>query len=724
VDRFEVIVLAGVVVVLLSSTWVYCDARKHRIPTHGYAYTANTGAGAWLIGCLFLWIVVFPAYLIRRGSLLEQRRQRAQGLAEYDQRASNAVELVADEPALDGSDPWDLVAIGQCQRLRGLEAASLAPEIPGKLIQQALKLYLRLEPGELLLAIIDPTLGKRLGQACALTTRQIHWSDPNWRDTLARRADQGLAPGLGLGRAGLAFTGVSIPYTALGGLFAAPQPPGSEVSADPASGPVAPSSSAMVLELGDGRKIDLEVLEPGLRDAVCEYLHAVGPAARQGPPMLGAEMANQARWMLPSLKRQSARLRAETEGVRDFQVVLKSAIRRAWVTPSLVVTCVAVFVAMVLQGVSPVEPSIEDLLKWGANFGPYVAVDREYWRLVSSVFLHIGFLHLFFNMWCLLAAGPMIERFFGHLGFAAIYILSGLGGAVASMAVHPTLVSAGASGAIFGIFGALLGFLVVQHHAVPSTLLKLLRSSAGSFVAYNIFFGLMSAKVDNAAHLGGLATGFVCGLLLHRRLSVVAGGQGIMRRLVATSGMMAALVAAALALSNTIAANPQLRLGSHGNDRLAESYNQLARDIEKPCQSFDQISQEMNRLLDRLSKTDRVEPADPALLGRLVAQADTDLDTVGRIQVDEPELKPVRDALLSSLRDLRDALKLLRQGLGQRDPVVEGTIQLFDRKLSASNRATEEFVSRRDKFLRDHRFTLQPARTPGPPGPPGDNRLP
>ena len=146
----------------------------------------------------------------------------------------------------------------------------------------------------------------------------------------------------------------------------------------------------------------------------------------------------------------------------------------------LAAVCVLVFLAMTLSGVSPLEPSIEALLDWGANFGPFVAVDHEYWRLFTSMFLHVGLLHLAFNMWCLLAAGPMIERFFGNLAFAVVYVISGLGGSLASTAVHPLLVSAGASGAIFGIFGALCGFLVAQHRTIPAALLKPLRSSASA----------------------------------------------------------------------------------------------------------------------------------------------------------------------------------------------------------------------------------------------------
>jgi rhomboid protease GluP len=725
VDKVQLGILAAIVVIALSSAWVYRDARKHRIPTHGYAYTVNTGAGAWLLGCLVLWIVVFPAYLIRRNDLLQHRLQRARTLTECDPQRSEPVELSADDPALEGSDPWDLVAIGRAQRLRGLASVSLAPDISPAVMHRALEHYLRLEPGELLLAIIDPTLGKRPGQAYALTTRQIHWLDPNCTDRLAKRANQGITPGLGLGRAGLDFAGLSIPYTSLGGRVAAAEPAAAEAGdSSPAvavaAGPGISSATSVILDLAGSRKVDLGVLQPESHDSLRDYLQAVGPAARQERPMLGRAMAEEARCMLPVLKQQSARLLAEAEDVKDFQMGLKSAIRRAIVTPAFLMSCLAVFVAMVLKGVSPVEPSIDDLLAWGANYGPFVAVDHEYWRLFTSMFLHVGFLHLFFNMWCLMAAGPIIERFFGHLGFAAIYVLSGLGGAVASMAVHPMMVSAGASGAIFGIFGALLGFLAVQHLSVPAALLKPLRTSATSFVAYSILFGMMSAKVDNSAHLGGLATGFLCGLLLYRRLPSVAGRQGLIRRLVATAGLAAGLLLATLALSDTVAGNPQIRTASHVNDHLAKSYNQLAREIEKPTMSHERIVDEMNQLLERLSKTDKVEPGDPDLADRLVAQAEAEFDTVERVSLPDPELATILDALITSSRDLRDALRLLRKSLVESDEARrEATLDSFQQKLTESDRAAGEFIARRDKFLQAHGFVLQNADPAARPA--GDN---
>jgi rhomboid protease GluP len=722
VDTAQISILVGLFLVLASSLWVLFDARGQRIPTHGHAYTINTGAGAWFLGCLFLWIVVFPAYLVRRGRLMGQRRRRSEAAAKFDERIGQAAEISPEDPELEGSDPWDVVAIGQCQRLRGLEPVHLAPEILPRLVHSALKLYLRLEPGELLLAIIDPTQGSKPGHACALTTRKIHWSDPNWKDTLAKTADRGIAPGLGLGRAGQVFGGSSVPYPALGGSFAA-----SETMLEPEPAPLPAflsepagrddGSGPASLELGNGRRINLGMLEPVLRGSICDFLRAVGPAARQGRPALGADMADQARGMLPVLKRHSGRILAEQEGLHDFHSALRTATRRAVVTPLLVAACVAVYAAMVVQGVSPTEPSIEALLNWGGDFGPYVAVDHEYWRLFTSMFLHVGFLHLLFNMWCLLAAGPMIERFFGNPGFAVIYVLSGIGGALASTAFHPLLVSAGASGAIFGLFGALLGFLVAQHQSVPAALLKPLRASAGSFVAFNIVFGLMSPRIDNAAHLGGLATGFLCGLLLHRRLPIVPGRRGITRRVLAAAGLSIGLVLAARTVADAVAARPQVRLASHETDRASQSYNQLVALIRQPLVNQDRVSGEMNRLLDRLEHSRSPRPDDPAVVDGLVKQLDSDLETLRRAPPLDPELRGILGKLIEAEGELRDALKGIKVVLDHPDAQVVRGPESISGKIEGSNRAFDQFSRLNDQYLKSH--GLEVLNVPAK-----DNRLP
>src|SRR5262249_52818307 len=159
------------------------------------------------------------------------------------------------------------------------------------------------------------------------------------------------------------------------------------------------------------------------------------------------------------------------------------------VTYLMTAACALAYVVMVARGVSPFEPTGGALIGWGANFGPSVAFDGQGWRLLTSMFLHIGLFHLVINLWCLLTTGPVVERFFGHLGFAALYVLSGIGGGLASLLVHPTIVTAGASGAIFGVFGGLLGYLIVRHGEVPAAILRPMRSGVLGFLGYNLLFG-------------------------------------------------------------------------------------------------------------------------------------------------------------------------------------------------------------------------------------------
>jgi rhomboid protease GluP len=189
-------------------------------------------------------------------------------------------------------------------------------------------------------------------------------------------------------------------------------------------------------------------------------------------------------------------------------------VSRPIVTVLFGVACCGVFAVMVVRGVPPLNPSVDQLHSWGATSGIAVALDHQVWRLFTATFLHIGIMHIVMNMFCLFAAGPFVERLFGHLGFAAIYVLSGIGGYLASLWAHPTHVSAGASGAIFGIFGGLVGFLTVRHRDIPPAAFKQIRSGAVTFICYNILFGVLIPGIDMAAHLGGLATGFVCGLVL------------------------------------------------------------------------------------------------------------------------------------------------------------------------------------------------------------------
>lgn len=204
---------------------------------------------------------------------------------------------------------------------------------------------------------------------------------------------------------------------------------------------------------------------------------------------------------------------AQPSRTEEFGRTLETLTPRVYVTPVLIGVNVLVFVVMVATGVSPIDPTIPDLLRWGADFGPQT-IAGEWWRILTATFIHVGIIHLVLNMWVLATAGPLVERMVGNIGFVLLYLVAGLGGSLASLWWNPMLVSAGASGAIFGIYGALLGLLLRAHGSIPAQALTRLRSSGLGFLGYNLIFGMMQRNIDSAAHVGGLAAGFLCGLVL------------------------------------------------------------------------------------------------------------------------------------------------------------------------------------------------------------------
>ncbi len=174
---------------------------------------------------------------------------------------------------------------------------------------------------------------------------------------------------------------------------------------------------------------------------------------------------------------------------------------------------VAVFVAMALAGVSPMEPTSLQLVQWGANFGPYT-VAGEWWRLLTCVFVHIGIIHIALNMWCLWSLGRIAEAVYDHWTFGAVYLITGVSASVASLVWSLGRVSAGASGAIFGIAGALIASFYLGEFSMPKAAVSGLLRSVLTFAGYNLVIGAMLGITDNAAHVGGLVSGLILGALI------------------------------------------------------------------------------------------------------------------------------------------------------------------------------------------------------------------
>jgi membrane associated rhomboid family serine protease/Flp pilus assembly protein TadD len=229
-----------------------------------------------------------------------------------------------------------------------------------------------------------------------------------------------------------------------------------------------------------------------------------------------------------------------------FHRLLTEATPRVFITPIIIALNLVVFVAMLATGVSLFAPQIAQLLKWGADFGPQT-LSGEWWRLLSSVFVHIGVVHLLLNMWCLWSLGRLAERMFGNWTFLAIYLLSGLGGSLASMLWNPSIVSAGASGAVFGVAGSLVAFLYFGKVALPRSVIKRDFASILTFVGYNLAFGFAKEGVDNAAHLGGLLVGLGLGALLHRPLPATADRSRLRISLIYAGAALILVLAAAFA---------------------------------------------------------------------------------------------------------------------------------------------------------------------------------
>ena len=145
------------------------------------------------------------------------------------------------------------------------------------------------------------------------------------------------------------------------------------------------------------------------------------------------------------------------------------------------------------------------LIKYGAFFPPFIIAFHEYYRFVTAIFIHIGFMHLFFNGYALYVFGPQIERLMGAKKYLAFFLLTGIGGNLATFLFNFSSLSAGASGSLFGLFGAFL-YLVHRHSdmVTPEG-----RKNILSLLGINLVLTLAVPSISITAHLGGLIIGYL-----------------------------------------------------------------------------------------------------------------------------------------------------------------------------------------------------------------------
>ena len=190
-----------------------------------------------------------------------------------------------------------------------------------------------------------------------------------------------------------------------------------------------------------------------------------------------------------------------------------------FVTWTLIALNVVVYLITVAQGSGINSPGGSLFLKW-VLYGPAVA-NGDWWRLITAAFLHANILHIGLNMLALVWLGAPVERYLGHLQYLALYLVSGLAGSAGALIATPTGITVGASGAIFGILGALL---IIEYQATGQIL-----GQAFTLIAINLLFSFTMSGISVGGHIGGLLGGIAAALALTRfgRTSLTYGRPGI-----------------------------------------------------------------------------------------------------------------------------------------------------------------------------------------------------
>src|SRR5580658_11216771 len=204
---------------------------------------------------------------------------------------------------------------------------------------------------------------------------------------------------------------------------------------------------------------------------------------------------------------EAAKRGEESEDAK--QIVMPAPwVRQSQVGVSLTQVLLGVNVAVFLLALA--YPSLENV---GANYGP-LTMTGQWWRLVTYMFFHSGWIHIAFNMWCLWDLGTLCESLYGRATFAAIYLITGIAAGLASVGWNPEVLSVGASGAIFGLAGALIASFYLGEFSLSSVAIQGTLRSLLIFAVFNLFLGGFFGGIDNACHIGGLVSGLILGALI------------------------------------------------------------------------------------------------------------------------------------------------------------------------------------------------------------------
>ena len=184
--------------------------------------------------------------------------------------------------------------------------------------------------------------------------------------------------------------------------------------------------------------------------------------------------------------------------------------RRTPLTKAFLAINIVIFLLMVFAGGSTNQTT---LMAFGVKSNAEIA-QGQWWRFVTPIFIHIGLLHLLFNSYALWIVGPQVEKLYGSASFVILYVLTGIAGVAGSYFYHPYSISAGASGAIFGLFGVLLVFGIRYRHTIPPDFKRAVGTGILPVIVINLIIGFTIPAIDNSAHIGGLLAGAVLALVV------------------------------------------------------------------------------------------------------------------------------------------------------------------------------------------------------------------
>jgi len=209
------------------------------------------------------------------------------------------------------------------------------------------------------------------------------------------------------------------------------------------------------------------------------------------------------------------------EARRIFERGLLAATPRIWVTPTIVGANIAVYLTLAVVSGHFWAMDPPHLIAWGANSGP-LTLSGQWWRLLTAAFLHVSVLHIGINLWAFWNIGRLTERLYGNRLFLGVYLACAVLSSLGTLAWDSAHVEVGASGAIFGVFGAFLAYLSLRRTHVPLSIVRAHWLSTALFVLFSLINGFLQNGIDNAVHVCGLASGFVLGWLMARPVEVVA----------------------------------------------------------------------------------------------------------------------------------------------------------------------------------------------------------